>query len=50
MQKIAILWVLEFLNRTLRKNHENWYTMKIKPSTVIDEEAALFEATTECKC
>ena len=33
IQKIANSWVLEFLDRTLQENHENWYPKKMKPST-----------------
>ena len=36
IQKIAFSWVLDFVDRTLHKNHENWYPTKIKPSTVSD--------------
>ena len=32
--KIAISWVLEFVDRTLHENSENWYPTKIKPFTV----------------
>ena len=34
IQKIANLWVLEFVVWTLHENHENWYPTKIKSSTV----------------
>ena len=33
-QKIAISRVWKIVDKTLYKNHENWYPMKIKPPTV----------------
>ena len=37
IQKIAISWVLEFVDWTLHENHENWYPTKFKPSTAIEQ-------------
>ena len=34
IQKITNSCVLEFMDRTLHENHENWYPTKINPSTV----------------
>ena len=34
IQKVILLLVLEFVDRTLHDNHENWYFTKIKPFTV----------------
>ena len=34
IQKIAILWVAEFVDWTLHENNENLYPTKFKPSTV----------------
>ena len=33
---LAFSWVLDFLDQTLDKSHENWYPMDIKPSTVCE--------------
>ena len=35
---VAVPLVLEFVDRTLPENHENWYPTKIKPFTVSDKE------------
>ena len=40
-KKTTYSWVLEFVDRTLHEIHENWYPMKIKPSTVIESMTTL---------
>ena len=42
MQKITNSWVLEFEDQTHHENHENWYTTKIKPSTVAGQPVLTF--------
>ena len=41
--KIALAWVLEFVDQTLRENHENWYPTKIKSFTVCTIDNPKFE-------
>ena len=35
IQKITNSWLLEFVDRILQENHENWYPTKIKPPKVL---------------